>query len=430
MWRADLHLHSPHSKGGSPRVTLSGMKGAAMKKGIDLLGTGDCFHPKWKEAIGDMEVEDESGFLYSWDKEARFVPTVEVSCEAAQKRVHVLMVFADMDAAGVVEKKVAPFSDNIEVEGRPVIKLPVSKLMECVKDCNEDKVLVIPAHCLTPWFGIMGDRNHLLDIRDELTVMPDAFETGLSADKKMVKQLAGMEDVPLVSFSDAHSLHNIGREVTEFSCGFSWEEMVKAIRGNETSTIEFPPALGMYHVSGHRNCNYRQYECDNAWGDIMCPVCKRKLTIGVEQRVKMLKDKDVEMEEQYLIPLIQLINHSLGIEQITRDAMSLYDIIISGNKEIDVLCNIPIVDVRVDSSIKLLIESMRNRHIKIIPGYDGVYGIIVNTYKLMNDAMMAADRLKREGKSYQSEWDRVIAMEKIMVKRDMVMRPGDEQVFH
>lgn len=377
-----------------------------------------------------MEVDDGSGFLlYNWEKEVQFVPTVEISCEWATKKVHVLLVIRNMDDVARLKRRLSKYTPGIDHDGRPITMLSVSRLMDETSEATNGNALVIPAHCMTPWYGILGYKNHLLDITDELKWMPDAFETGLSADKGMIKQIANMDKVPLVSFSDAHSIHNVGREVTVFDCEFSWDAMVKAVRNNEIDTIEFPPPLGKYHITGHRKCDVKVYSCEDCWAEITCPSCGRKLTIGVDQRIQMLKDKDVIIDERYMIPLILLINNHLGIEQITRDTIELYKVILGKNKEINLLCDIPITELDIDTNIKLLIEGVRNRHIKIIPGYDGVYGIIVNTYKIMDDEIVLANKLKHEGKDYSSVWGRVIMMDNIMVKRDMVMMPDDEQVF-
>lgn len=394
-----------------------------------MLGTGDCFHPAWQQEIDKMEVEEGSGFLYFWGKEVQFTLTVEVSCEYTGRRVHVLLVFKDKKTVRKVKKMLEKYSPEIDNDGRPVVLLAVDKMLELIKGATDD-VLFIPAHCMTPWFGILGFKNHLLDITDAFEYMPDAFETGLSADKKMIKSLQNMDKVPLVSFSDAHSVQNVGREVTVFDCEFTWDAMAKVIRGGEIDTIEFPPALGKYHITGHRKCGVKVYEYGDCWAEITCPVCRRKLTVGVEQRVQMLKCRDVELEEQYIIPLILLINQHLGIEQISRDTFELYRALVGKYKEIDMLCSVPLDEMNMDRDIKLMIEAVRNRHIKIIPGYDGVYGIIVNSYKVMNELMLLAEKLKREGGDYESVWGRVVMMEDIMVKRDMVMTPGDEQVFY
>ncbi|NTV78014.1 MAG: DUF47 family protein [Clostridiales bacterium] len=220
--------------------------------------------------INNMEEDEESGFLCYWNKEVLFVPTVEVSLEWLNRKIHMLMIFKNMELAGKIENKFSRYCMNIEDDGRPIAKLTPEELVDKVKGGINTNALVIPAHCLTPWYGIMGNNNHLLDIREVLPEDPDAVETGLSANKNMVRQLPNMEKVPLVSFSDAHSLHNIGREVTIFKEELSWNGMVKALKENNIDTIEYPPALGKYHATGHRLCNYKKHNYENCWSDIVC----------------------------------------------------------------------------------------------------------------------------------------------------------------
>ena len=59
-------------------------------------------------------------------------------------------------------------------------------------------------------------------------------------------------------------------------------------------TIEFFPEEGKYHYSGHRNCGivYDSKQLKEK-GEI-CPVCKRKLTLGVLKRVEDLADRSDE----------------------------------------------------------------------------------------------------------------------------------------
>ncbi len=67
---ADLHIHSHYSAATSPRMDLSTLAKEAARKGIQLLGTGDCLHPKWLKGI--KELEERNGIFYFKDsKEAR-----------------------------------------------------------------------------------------------------------------------------------------------------------------------------------------------------------------------------------------------------------------------------------------------------------------------------------------------------------------------
>ncbi len=51
---ADLHIHSRFSGGVSENMTLDVLSIESKKKGIQLLGTGDCLHPQWLKEIREM----------------------------------------------------------------------------------------------------------------------------------------------------------------------------------------------------------------------------------------------------------------------------------------------------------------------------------------------------------------------------------------
>mgnify|MGYP001550756195 CR=1 FL=1 len=50
---ADLHLHSRYARAVSPAMTVENIAHWAQRKGIDLLGTGDCLQADW---LGEIEV--------------------------------------------------------------------------------------------------------------------------------------------------------------------------------------------------------------------------------------------------------------------------------------------------------------------------------------------------------------------------------------
>ena len=63
-------------------------------------------------------------------------------------------------------------------------------------------------------------------------------------------------------------------------------------------TIEFFPEEGKYHYDGHRKCHLCLSPLDAEKYSGKCPVCGRKLTIGVSHRVEQLADR----EEGFVLP--------------------------------------------------------------------------------------------------------------------------------
>ena len=86
-----------------------------------------------------------------------------------------------------------------------------------------------------------------------------AIETGLSSDPEMNWRLSALDDITLISNSDAHSPAKIGREANIFNCDLSYAAITEAIRRKDPRrilfTIEFFPEEGKYHYDGHRNCS-------------------------------------------------------------------------------------------------------------------------------------------------------------------------------
>src|SRR5438034_7801014 len=98
---ADLHLHSRFASGVSPAMTIENIALWAQRKGVDLLGTGDCLQPQWLDEIEASTFESEPGLFAlrsEVEKEVharlpeklrrsiRFVLSTEVNCVAKKKK--------------------------------------------------------------------------------------------------------------------------------------------------------------------------------------------------------------------------------------------------------------------------------------------------------------------------------------------------------
>ena len=118
------------------------------------------------------------------------------------------------------------------------------------------------------------------------------METGLSSDPPMNWRLSALDSYQLVSNSDAHSPAKLGREANLFQMEMCDDNLEKAIQTGEglEGTIEFFPEEGKYHFDGHRKCHIclSPVEAERLGGK--CPVCGKKLTVGVDHRVEQLAD--------------------------------------------------------------------------------------------------------------------------------------------
>jgi len=289
---ADLHIHSKYAYATSKDLSLEKLAYWAKLKGIDLLACGDFTHPAWFAELADKLEDGEDG-LYRFQG-TNFVLGTEVSCvyrqEEHQRRVHVLLFLPDLASVARLSSELARFG-KLESDGRPTLKLSVRDLAELALGVNP-QCLVIPAHVWTPWYGLYGSKSGFDRLDDAFLDMAKhihAVETGLSSDPAMNWMVPQLRDKTIVSFSDAHSLPKLGREVTVFEAPLSYSGLSQALAENLVAyTAEFHPQEGKYHFDGHRKCGVSQHPSETSRLGVACPVCDKPLTLGVLHRVRYL----------------------------------------------------------------------------------------------------------------------------------------------
>ena len=242
-------------------LTLENLALWAGLKGIDLLAAGDFTHPARFQEIREILTESGDGLLDYGG--VRFILGTEVNCNAPQggrsRRTHVLVFVPSLDVAGEVSANLEAFG-KLESDGRPTLHLTPRRLLELLIEVDE-RCFVIPAHAWTPWFGVFGSKSgfdSLEECFEDLTDRVFAVETGLSGDPAMHWRFPELDDVAIVSFSDAHSLPKMGRELTAFHGPMTYDGLVDSLKtGGVAYTLEFFPESGKYHHSGHRKCGVR-----------------------------------------------------------------------------------------------------------------------------------------------------------------------------
>jgi PHP family Zn ribbon phosphoesterase len=65
----DLHIHSKYSAATSRDMDLHEISADARKKGVKIMGTGDCLHSRWLGEIRELLKKTESS---SWMRRASF----------------------------------------------------------------------------------------------------------------------------------------------------------------------------------------------------------------------------------------------------------------------------------------------------------------------------------------------------------------------
>ena len=401
---ADLHIHSRFSMATSKEGTPENLDFWARKKGISLIGTGDFTHPVWREELKERLVSEGNGLYRLKDayvKEesrkfpgegTRFVVSGEISSiykkNGKTRKVHNVILLPSLEAADAMAQRLEKIG-NIHSDGRPILGLDSHDLLEMMLDVCPEGIL-IPAHIWTPHFSVLGAKSGFDSVEEcfeELTPYVHALETGLSSDPAMNWRISKLDRYQLVSNSDAHSPSKLGREANLLDIDCSYEGLYRAIQTGEglEGTVEFFPEEGKYHFDGHRKCgvSLSPVEAERLGG--ICPVCGKKLTMGVDHRVEQLADraegfvkKDGKKYES-LVPLPEVISACMGYSTASKKVQGCFEQMLQTlGTEFDILRNVPAEDIKTCAGERLAegIENVRTGKVKRIPGYDGEYGKI------------------------------------------------------
>lgn len=424
---ADLHIHSKYSRACSQDLTPKNIGAWADKKGISIIGTGDFTHPKWLLELKESLAEIAPGLYQLKDKsaEAYFMLTTEMSSIYKQgekvRRQHTLLFAPNFKAVdrfvAALEKKGA----NLKADGRPITGIHCENLVKIALEADKD-FLIAPAHAWTPHFGVFGSLSGFDSIEEAFGNEAEnifAIETGLSSDPKMNWQVSGLDKYSLISNSDAHSLRKIGREANVFEIQekeISYNKIISAIKNKNSKeflyTIEFFPEEGKYHLDGHGTC---KFSCEPAktkkLGNI-CPVCGKKLLVGVLNRVDQLADHEYGFTPpsyipfKSVIPLEEIIAEVFNVGTGSKRVLEVYEKMVGcvpppyssppkgGNKKIPllgweglgkgvygefaILLDLSEEQITKISSREIATAIMRVREgkVRVEGGYDGVFGKI------------------------------------------------------
>jgi uncharacterized protein (TIGR00375 family) len=398
---ADLHVHSHYSRATSKDMCPEGIWKWAQLKGIQVIGTGDFTHPGWLKEL-DEKLEPSGDGLFSLKKEfqaddvpasctsdVQFILSAEISCiyskNGKTRKVHSVVLSPDFATAARINLALSKIG-NLNADGRPILGLDAKELLKIVIDSPD--AMLIPAHAWTPHFSVFGAASgfdSLEECYEELTPHIYALETGLSSDPLMNWQLSALDRITLVSNSDAHSAAKIGREANILDAEISYPAMIDAIKTRKgfLGTIEFFPEEGKYHYDGHRDCGVSLTPKETIHYDYLCPVCNRKVTIGVMHRVEKLADRDHGYRPPHapaftsIIPLPEIIAEGLKCGANTKKVNALYFSLLEKlGSEFRILMDVSLDDIERAGTplIREAISRMRQGNVHIAPGYDGEFG--------------------------------------------------------
>lgn len=407
---ADFHIHSHYSRATSRDMNLIDLYRWGKIKGINVIGTGDFTHPAWFEELREKLEPAEPGLFklktkFSLDLDAqlpttirqqslRFILTAEISCIYKKgdkvRKMHNILIAPSFSSVAKINAELQKIG-NLKADGRPILGLDSKRLLEITLAADPDNFF-IPAHIWTPWFSLFGSKSGFDSIEEafeDLTPHIRAIETGLSSDPFMNWRVSQLQNLAIISNSDAHSTAKLGREATVLNCELIYEDIINSLKTNDArlnGTIEFFPQEGKYHFDGHRLCKtvFSPEETRKRGG--ICPVCGKPLVLGVDFRVSELADHPENYQPkkhkqvEYIIPLVEILSQLHGTKNTTSkkiktDYEKIYQTL--GN-EFDILRKIPL-DTIGNAGFEALataLDRMRQGNVFVQPGYDGVFGVI------------------------------------------------------
>ncbi len=402
MILADLHIHSRYSRATSREGDAPHLEQAARCKGLGLLGTGDFTHPAWRAELHEQLVPAEEG-LYrlreefrlpgtaAGEGEVRFLVSGEISTiykrGGRTRKVHHVFLLPSLEAADRLAERLEAVG-NVRSDGRPILGLDSRDLLALALEAVPD-LTYIAAHVWTPHFSLFGAMSGF-DTAEEcygdLTPYVRALETGLSSDPPMNRRCAALDRFQLVSSSDAHSPGKLGREATLLDCELSYAQVKRAVETGVglAGTVEFFPEEGKYHFDGHRACGFscRPEEAEALQG--RCPVCGRKLTMGVAHRVAELADRaeaEAPRAKPYesLLPLEELLADALGAAPSSKRVQAAYHALLKDlGPEMRILREVSIEEMERTAGPVCAEALRRLRAGEVLreAGFDGQYGRI------------------------------------------------------
>lgn len=406
---ADLHLHSRFARATSKSLDLESLHRWGALKGLTVLGTGDFTHPAWMAELKERLEPAEGGLYRLRDSnlrtveselpaacrgEVRFLLSSEISLiykkNGKTRKVHHVVLMPSIEAAGRLSSRLDEIG-NIRSDGRPILGMDSRDLVEICMEACEDATF-IPAHIWTPHFAVLGSVSGfetLEECFEDMLPVIFAVETGLSSDPPMNWRLSMLDRYAIVSNSDAHSPQKLAREATCFDTDLSYWGIYDALKSRDperhTGTIEFYPEEGKYHLDGHRKCGVCWEPPQTLAAGGLCPVCGKKLTIGVLHRVETLADRPEgthpESARPYerLVPLPEIIGSAVGVGPTSKKVQGIYHRLLAElGPELHILREAAVETIARagEPMVAEGVRRMRTGEAEIQAGFDGVYGKI------------------------------------------------------
>lgn len=375
---ADLHIHSKYSAAVSRDMDLPEIAREAKKKGVGIVGTGDCLHLKWLKGIKALAENDG---LFTLD-DILFVLTVEVE---DRHRVHHLIILPDIAKAMELRERFSGRTTTLDSDGRPKLHMEGAEIADAAIEAG---CLIGPSHAFTPWTGLYASYRSLRECYQEHADAVRFIELGLSADTDYADRIAELSTRTFLSNSDAHSprSNKLAREFNQLDLhNLSFEDLRKAITRDKgqriTLNVGFYPEEGKYNRTACTRC-FRQYtsqRMEELQG--RCPECGGLIKLGVRDRVESLADfaKPVHPDHRppylHLVPLAEIIAMALGKKSaLAVGVQRCWNELVEGRTEIELLMDADLSELKAEPKVVEAIEAFRAGKVIVKPGGGGKYG--------------------------------------------------------
>ena len=387
---ADLHVHIGRSENGKPiKITAARSlnfaniaKECADRKGINVVGIIDCASPYVIEDIENFlktgeayEIED-GGIIYK-DKVCIIlgseIETSEINDEGKTGSAHNLCYFPSLKDIKAFSKEMQNHIHNITLSSQRA-NISAYELVDIVEKYNG---VLIPAHAFTPHKSFYGNcTDRLSKIFKEKFDKIFAIELGLSSDTYLADEISELETRSFLTNSDAHSLPKIAREYNKMLLdGISFKEVLKALKNEDGRKIlanyGLDPKLGKYHRTFCEKCGK---PIEGKAPVTVCPDCdSTKITMGVFDRIEVIKDKEKTKSPEFRPPYVYQIPLTFmpGVGGKTIDKL-----LSTFETEMNILHKLSEDDIEavVGEKIAKNIIAAREGNVKIQAGGGGVYG--------------------------------------------------------
>ncbi len=313
---ADLHVHIGRSEKGKPiKITAARSlnfaniaKECAQKKGIQLVGIIDCASPYVIEDIEEFLQKGEAfeipdgGIVYQ-NKVCIIlgseIETSEINDEGKTGSAHNLCYFPTLKDIKAFSSEMSHHIKNMTLSSQRA-NISAYELIDIVEKYNG---VLVPAHCFTPHKSFYGNCTSSLKriFKEKYDKIP-AIELGLSSDTFLADQITELENKTFLTNSDAHSLPKIAREYNKMSLeAISFKEFQKALLREDGRKIManygLDPKLGKYHRTYCEICDKR---IAGTVPVTKCDSCdSRNITMGVFDRIEMIKDKKMTRSPEF-----------------------------------------------------------------------------------------------------------------------------------